>query len=237
MVLVHVTTFKGCHKIQDQWENREYVVEKWPYPNVPVYVVHPRDRKGCSWTLHRNYLPAISPNLEQGEMDEPVVGVGNDASPTPVPPVGDAPVEAEPSGQSPQAQQVAHQKLVQIDLLHLGVALKPPGTSFLGDMGIWFGRCCWTDWHLGFMGWSTYQSNHGVLSVYHFLEGVQCSMHSTYNIKCLPSITHLSIKGNTLNETSQVDSWAGKGVGQRIFGPVPTPLPMKNSPKVIPVEV
>ena len=29
-VLVHVTTFKGCHKMQDRWENREYVVEKRP---------------------------------------------------------------------------------------------------------------------------------------------------------------------------------------------------------------
>ena len=43
MVLVCVTTFKGCHKMEDQWENRGYVVEKWPYPNVPVYVVCPRD--------------------------------------------------------------------------------------------------------------------------------------------------------------------------------------------------
>ena len=43
MVLVHETTFKGCHKMQNRWENREYVVEKWPYPNVPVYVVCPRD--------------------------------------------------------------------------------------------------------------------------------------------------------------------------------------------------
>ena len=84
--------------MQDQWENREYVVEKWPYPNVPVYVVYPRDGEGCSWTLHRNYLLPISLNLEQGEMDELVVGIGNDTSPTPVPPVGDAPVEAEPSG-------------------------------------------------------------------------------------------------------------------------------------------
>ena len=31
-VLVHVTAFKGCHEMQDRWENREYVVEKWPYP-------------------------------------------------------------------------------------------------------------------------------------------------------------------------------------------------------------
>ena len=35
----------------------------------------------------------------------------------------------------------------------------------------------------------------------------------------------------------KVDSWAGKGVNQRIFGPVATPLPMKNSLEEIPVEV
>ena len=46
--LVRVTAFKGCDKIQDRWENREYVVEKQPYPNVPVYVVCPRDEEGCS---------------------------------------------------------------------------------------------------------------------------------------------------------------------------------------------
>ena len=55
-VLVHVTAFKGHHKIQDQWENKEYVVEKWTCPNVPVYVVCPRDVEWHSWTLHRNYL-------------------------------------------------------------------------------------------------------------------------------------------------------------------------------------
>ena len=81
-----------------------------------------------------------------------------------------------------------------------------------------------------------YQSNHGVLSVYCFLERVQCNIHSTYNSKCLSSTTQPSIQGNTLDKTSQVDSWAGKGVDQRIFGPVATPLPIKNSVKVIPVE-
>ena len=55
-VLVCVTTFKGCYKIQDRWENREYDVEKQPYPNVPVYVVCPRDEEGQSQTLHRKYL-------------------------------------------------------------------------------------------------------------------------------------------------------------------------------------
>ena len=62
-------------------------------------------------------------------------------------------------------------------------------------------------------------------------------MPTTYNSKCLLSTTHLSIQGNTLNETSQLDSLAEKGVDQRIFGPVATPQRMKNSPKVIPVEV
>ena len=65
MVLVCVTAFKGRHKIQNQWENREYVVEQQPYPNLPVYVVHPRDGEGHSWTLHRNYLLPISNNLDQ----------------------------------------------------------------------------------------------------------------------------------------------------------------------------
>ena len=84
--------------MQDWWENREYVVEKWSCPNVPVYVVCCRDWEGHSQTLHRNYLLPISPNLEQGEMDKPVAGVGNDTSLTPVPPVSDAPVGAELSG-------------------------------------------------------------------------------------------------------------------------------------------
>ena len=98
MVLVRVTAFKDHHKIQDWWENREYVVEKQPYPNVPVYVVCPRDGEGHSQTLDRNYLLPISPHLEQSERDKPVAGVGNDTSLTPVPPVSDAPVGAEPPG-------------------------------------------------------------------------------------------------------------------------------------------
>ena len=98
MVLVHVTAFKGWHKIQDRWENREYVMENWPYPNVPVYVVCPRDGEGHSQTLHRDYLLPINSNLEQGEKDKPIIGVGNDASPPPVPSVGNAPAESGPSG-------------------------------------------------------------------------------------------------------------------------------------------
>ena len=87
MVLVHVTAFKGHHKIQDRWENREYIVEKQPYPNMPIYVVCPRDGEGCSQTLHRNYLLPINPNIEQDEKDKPAARVGHTTSLTPVPPV------------------------------------------------------------------------------------------------------------------------------------------------------
>ena len=85
MVLVHVTAFKGCHKMQDRWENREYVVEKWPYPNIPVNVVYPRDGEGHSWTLHRNYLLPINSNMGQDEADGSEERVKNNTSPTPVP--------------------------------------------------------------------------------------------------------------------------------------------------------
>ena len=66
-VLVYVTTFKGWHKIQSRWENREYVVKQQPYPNLPVYVVCPIDREGNNPTLYQNFLLPISQNLEQDE--------------------------------------------------------------------------------------------------------------------------------------------------------------------------
>ena len=59
-VLVRVTTFKGRHKMQNRWENSEYVVEKRPYPDLPVYVVCPRDGEGaaepCIGTI---YFPSV----------------------------------------------------------------------------------------------------------------------------------------------------------------------------------
>ena len=63
-------------------------MEKWPYPNVPVYVVCLRDGEGHSWTLHRKYLLPINSNIGQDEKDAPMVGVENNNTSTPVPPVG-----------------------------------------------------------------------------------------------------------------------------------------------------
>ena len=84
-VLVHVTAFKGHHKMQDRWEKREYVVEKWPYPNIPVYVVCPMDGEGSSETLHRNYLLPINSNMGQDEAGGSEERVENNTSLTPVP--------------------------------------------------------------------------------------------------------------------------------------------------------
>ena len=98
MVLVCVTILKGHHNIQDQRENREYVVEKWPYPDVPVYVICPRDWEGHSQTLHRNYLLPISSNIEQDEKDASMAGVDNINTSTPASPVDSEPADAGPSG-------------------------------------------------------------------------------------------------------------------------------------------
>ena len=84
-VLVHVTAFKGRHKVQSRWENREYVVEWQPYPNLPMYVACPMDGEGCSWMLHRNYLLPISPNVEQAKCEDSMEGIGPIDKPTLVP--------------------------------------------------------------------------------------------------------------------------------------------------------
>ena len=71
--------------IQSRWKSRENVVEWQPYPNLPVYVVHPIDGEGYSCTLHRNYLLPISSNLEQGECESSVGENGQSGTPIPMP--------------------------------------------------------------------------------------------------------------------------------------------------------
>ena len=73
-------------------------MEKQPYPNVPVYVVCPRDGLGCSQTRHRNYLLPINSNTGQDEKDTPIAGIENNNTSTAMPPVGSVPADAGPSG-------------------------------------------------------------------------------------------------------------------------------------------
>ena len=63
-------------------------MEWQPYPNLPVYVVHPIDREGHSHTLHRKYLLPISHNLEQKNVT--ILWRGGSNELTPVPHVEDA---------------------------------------------------------------------------------------------------------------------------------------------------
>ena len=111
-------------------------MEKWPYPSVPVYVVCPKDGKGCSQTLHRNYLLPISPNIGQDVKGKPMAGVGDNNASTPVPPWIVSLLMQDHPGQSHQVQQVAHPRVVWISLLHLDVVCGKPGTAFHGDTGI-----------------------------------------------------------------------------------------------------
>ena len=61
-------------------------MEKLTVSQFPLYVVHPRDGRGCSQTLHRNHLLPISNNLEQVGDENSVAGVESIEKPIPVPP-------------------------------------------------------------------------------------------------------------------------------------------------------
>ena len=94
------------------------MVEWQPYPNLPVYVVHPIYGEGCSHTLHRNYLFPISHNLGQEEGDNALEGDGSKKS-TSVPHEEDAlPVDhltkSQPEG-------VPHSLSKQCKLVNLGL--------------------------------------------------------------------------------------------------------------------
>ena len=128
MVLVHVTTFKGCHKIQNQWK-REYVVERQPYPNVPVYVACPRDGEGHSQTLHRNYVihqsqlragQGLSIHVPQPQCHKQTV----------------SPLTQSHPGWPCQMQWTTYLRVVQTNLLHSDMAHMQHRTNFHGGTRI-----------------------------------------------------------------------------------------------------
>ena len=128
-------------------------------------------------------------------------------------------------GWSQQPQQIAHPRAVQINLLHSDAALRPPGTNFHQGTEI---LVCWPilDWPAFGMHGLTCVSAYVLWFVYiPFLGDVQCRTHFTGNTIYLPSTTHFSIQGNSLDGTPKMDSWVGKGVDQRTFSLIPTPLP------------
>ena len=64
LVLVKQTAWKGRHKIQDKWEDREYQVVDQPTPGIPVYTVRSLTR-GQTKVLHRNLLLSLQGRLRQ----------------------------------------------------------------------------------------------------------------------------------------------------------------------------
>ena len=64
LVLVKQTAWKGRHKIQDRWEDREYQVVDQPTPGIPVYTVKSL-AGGQTKVLHRNLLLPLQGRLRQ----------------------------------------------------------------------------------------------------------------------------------------------------------------------------
>ena len=189
MVLVCVTAFEVHHKIEKQWNNREYVVERLPYPNVPVYVVCPREGEGCTWTLHRNYLLPISPNIEQNKKDAPVAGVEHTSTSAPAPSVGSEPVDAEPSGMA-TSDTTGNTFWGSPDQ---PASLKTQHTHKLEPTPIEVPELCIAGryqptWHLGCMGWSVYLSSFYIMSVHHFC--VKYSVNTLYLFHPMPARHH-----------------------------------------------
>ena len=64
LVLVKQTAWKGRHKIQDKWEDREYQVVDQPTPGIPVYTVKCLTG-GQTKVLHRNLFLSLQGRLRQ----------------------------------------------------------------------------------------------------------------------------------------------------------------------------
>ena len=66
LVLVRVVKWTERHKIQDKWEQEEYVVVSQPDPFLPVYKVRPISG-GNTRTLHRNLLLPLGLQMKSTE--------------------------------------------------------------------------------------------------------------------------------------------------------------------------
>ena len=161
-------------------------MEKQPYPNVPVYVVYPRDGEGCSWTLHRNYLLPISSNIEQDEKDAPMAGVESTNTSTPAPPVDSESADAGPSGRvtSSAAGNTSQGSPDQPAPLTWHMKNLEPTPMKVPEF--WFAGRYQSVWHLQFIGWSVYLSPCHILSVHHFL--------GKYSVNALYLFHHMSAK-------------------------------------------
>ena len=159
--------------MQERWENREYVVEKWPYPNILVYVVCLRNGEGCSLTLHRNYLLLINSNMGQGKADESEERVKNNTSLTPVP-SADSIWQDSPDWPAPVRHSTQTTRN-QLPWRYWNFGLST-GTRPTGIWNAWVDLCLFA---------------HSSLFVHHFLE--RCSVEHTLLIAKYACWAHLTL--------------------------------------------
>ena len=172
-------------------------------------MVCPRDGEGCSWTIHRNYLLPISPNLEQAEEDASMEGVEHTHTSCPVPSVDSEPADSELSrmaisdttGNTSQGSldQPAslrcdtHAPQNKLPWRYQNVALLAD-TSPPSILDAWVGLCICL---------------HLISCLYTIYVGHIVYTHFTCTIPFLPGTTHFSIEGNSVNVVSVVDFWMG----------------------------
>ena len=198
--------------------NREYVVEKWHYPNVPVYVVCPRDGKGCSWTLHRNYLLPINSNIGQDEKDAPMAGVEKTTLQLQHHLWTVSLLMQDCLGWLHQEQQVTDPRAVWINLLHLDVAHKKPRNDFHGGTRIWV---CWQlpVCLASGMHWLDCVSVSMLYLACTLFSGeVQCEYTLLIPSHVCQALLSFGIEGNSFNVIFMMDLWM-VGSGPKIIWP------------------
>ena len=88
LVLVRKTAFRGKHKIQNKWEDEDYVIMNQPNSDIPVFVVKPVIG-GKERVLHRNLLlplgykePVVSDSSDEEdiEISKPLSKIVQDSS-------------------------------------------------------------------------------------------------------------------------------------------------------------
>ena len=196
------------------------------------YVVHPRDGEGCSWTLHRNYLLPISPNIGQDEKDAPMAGVESTNTSTPVPPVDSEPTDAGPSGTvtSSVAGSTPQGSLKQPAPLRCGT--RKTQNQLLGSTGI---SVCWQiPVHLGCIGWSMYLSPCLVLSVHHFL--AEYSVNTLYLFHHMSAQHHSFWHWGEFLQCSLCGGFLDGGSGPKIIWPKCNCPTRKNPKRETPIE-
>ena len=188
-----------------------------PIPNVPVYVVCPRDEEGCSWTLHRNHLHPINSNIGQDEKDTPMAGVENNTTSTPTPPVDSEPANARPSGMvTPSAAgNTSHGSPNQ------------PAPLRCSTWKTW-NWLPWRYWTFSLLAATSLSGIwdalvglciclHVISYLYTVFWGSTVWIHSTYTIMCLPSTTQFWHWGEFFQCNLYVGSLDGGGVDQWLF--------------------